>query len=279
MSVAGPSLFNKPFADLFFEVLTIPYPEKGKKTNAAKITKKLLEAHPDCALLVYEPMVQGSAGMRMADPKELSLILKSVRTSSALLIADEVMTGFGRTGTLFASEQLSVKPDLVCMSKGITGGFLPMGATAVNTKVFEAFASSDSGKTFYHGHSYTASPLACAAANASLKLLLTKSCEKDRLRINRSHIDFSQKLKTHPLVENVRTCGTIFAFEVRQIKNDYLSRIRDPLYLSFIKKGVLLRPLGNTVYILTPYTISDKEIKTVYQAIEKTLDEMLEANR
>ncbi len=280
MSLAGPSLFNLPFEDFLFEVVTLPYPEINKATKATEALDQILKKYPKPALMIYEPLVQGSAGMRMASAKSLAELLKKARQKGALLIADEVMTGFGRTGQLFASEAIKERPDLMCLSKGITGGFLPMGVTAVNPKVYEAFHSSEAPKTFYHGHSYTASPLACAAANASLKLLLSKRCTQARASIEKEQVKFLAELRKCPQVENARVCGTILAFEVLPVKKkqettqvNYLSSLRDPLYLAFLKEGILLRPLGNTVYVLPPYVIKKTELRNIHQVILRVIQE------
>jgi adenosylmethionine-8-amino-7-oxononanoate aminotransferase len=188
-----------------------------------------------------------------------------------ICIADEVMTGFGRTGKIFATDYLQHKPDIFCLSKGITGGFLPLGVTTCTQQIYEAFLSEDKLKTFFHGHSYTGNPLACAAANASIGLLQTSVFKLQTLI--EWQTELSSDLKSHPKIENLRQMGTIVAFEVKTDANsNYFNNLRDVLYDNFIKRGVLLRPLGNTVYILPPYIITKEQLQRVYEVIGEVLD-------
>ena len=190
----------------------------------------------------------------------------------AYVIADEVMTGFGRTGTLFACEQLSESPDLICLSKGITGGTLPLAVTACTQEVYDAFYSDDVTHAFYHGHSYTANPIACAAAIASLNLLLSDECKTQRAQIAQAHRDFISSIHQHPRIDNVRHLGTILAMTIKTVDgNSYLSGERDRIYHYFLNRGILLRPMGNVLYLIPPYCITSEQLNGIYQTIREFL--------
>ncbi|HEY8402679.1 MAG TPA: aminotransferase class III-fold pyridoxal phosphate-dependent enzyme, partial [Cytophagaceae bacterium] len=190
-------------------------------------------------------------------------------------IADEVMTGFGRTGNLFASEYCEVKPDIICLSKGITGGTMPLGATTCNEKVASVFETSDNSKTFYHGHSFTANPLACACANASLDLLLTEECQGKIKEISNAHKQFAEEIKSHSAVLKVTTLGTIFSMELKSDeKSGYLNSLRDKISKYFLSKDILLRPLGNVIYVLPPYVIEKEDLDKIYGEIKMFLNNL-----
>jgi adenosylmethionine-8-amino-7-oxononanoate aminotransferase len=196
-----------------------------------------------------------------------------VKKAGGLCIADEVMTGFGRTGKVFACDHLKNKPDLFCLSKGITGGFLPMGVTSVNEKVVKAFSAEEVEKIFFHGHSYTANPLACAAANASMKILLGSRTKSSIARITNRHLDFMKVFKAPESVADVRACGTILAIELKVDDAGYTSGIKDKIYKFFMERDILLRPLGNVIYVLPPYIITDVQLERIYSAIREFLVE------
>lgn len=265
MSVGSRGVFNAPFERLLFDVHFIPPPMPGMEQEALRSLKRELE-HDGTAAFIYEPLVQGAAGMRMYSPEMLEPLLSAARDRGILLIADEVFTGFGRTGRGFASEYMETKPDLIGLSKGLTGGVLPLGATAVSRTVFEAFDSSSRERMLYHGHSFTANPLACAAAVESIKLLCSQSTQGDIARIAMNHGNFVEQLKTVPGVYNPRSLGTILAMEFG-LDSGYTHPIRDTLYAYFVENGLLLRPLGNTVYVVPPYCITDSELGTIYEII------------
>ncbi|RYF97575.1 MAG: aminotransferase class III-fold pyridoxal phosphate-dependent enzyme [Chitinophagaceae bacterium] len=192
------------------------------------------------------------------------ILLELCRNEGVLTIADEVMTGFGRTGKYFASDYLDQKADIFCFSKGITGGFMPFGATTCTDEIYNAFLSADKAKTFFHGHSYTANPLACAAALASLELLRDADTLNRIDNISSRHRDFQSKNLNNQYWKNIRVCGTILAMEYAVADQNYFSSVRDKLYTYFIDKGILLRPLGNTLYVLPPYCISNEELDYIY---------------
>ena len=271
MSASGRGLFTQPFDDKLFNVAFIPVPTRERATESLSALTQLL-AKGDVAALIVEPLVQGAAGMQMHDADALSQLFAAAKSAGAYVIADEVMTGFGRTGTLFACEQLSVAPDMICLSKGLTGGTLPMAVTLCTDAVYDAFYSDDVRHALYHGHSYTANPIACAAALASLDLLLTDECAQARTMIAEAHHAFADEIAQHAKIDNVRTCGTILALTVRTNGGShYLSQERDRIYHYFLARGVLLRPIGNVLYLIPPYCISAEQLHSIYAHIRDFL--------
>ncbi|MBF0352811.1 MAG: adenosylmethionine--8-amino-7-oxononanoate transaminase [SAR324 cluster bacterium] len=271
MSVSGRNVFTAPFDPLLFEVKFIPLPLPGKEQQALDQLNALIKSQ-DTAVFIFEPLVQGSAGMRMYQADVLDDMVRLCQREEVLTIADEVMTGFGRTGHWFATDTLRHKPDIVCLSKGLTGGTMPMGVTTCNSRIFDAFYSDDKTKTLFHGHSYTANPLACTAGLASLDLLEKPECQERIQEIVRQHQAFVQRIGPHPRIRDIRQQGVILAIEIStESETSYLNTIRDQLYAFFLEKGVLLRPLGNVVYILPPYCITATELDYVYQVIEEAL--------
>ena len=271
MSASGRGLFTEPFDDKLFNVAFIPAPTRERAAESLAALQKIL-ANGDVAALIVEPLVQGAAGMQMHNADALSQLFAAAKAAGAYVIADEVMTGFGRTGTLFACDQLSVAPDMICLSKGLTGGTLPMAVTLCTDAVYDAFYSDDVRHALYHGHSYTANPIACAAALASLDLLLTDECAQARAMIADAHRAFADEMTTHAKIENVRTCGTILAMTIRTSSGShYLSQERDRIYHYFLNRGVLLRPIGNVLYLIPPYCISAAQLQQIYAHIRDFL--------
>lgn len=270
MAVSGRSVFTAAFAHLLFDVTFIPFPAPDSEEDSINALREAL-AGGDVAAFIAEPLVQGSAGMRMYSATVLERYFSMCKGDGALIIADEVMTGFGRTGPLFACNQVSTRPDIICLSKGLTGGVMPLGVTATTAHVFEAFYDDDRTKMLYHGHSFTANATACAAALASLDLLLMEECTQARARIAECHIAFARTISEHPAVASVRQVGTILAMELRADSYAYHSNLRDAIYTFFISKKVLLRPLGNIIYILPPYCITEQELQYVYACITEFL--------
>ncbi|EMR04816.1 adenosylmethionine--8-amino-7-oxononanoate transaminase [Cesiribacter andamanensis] len=253
MAVGGRGSFNRPFEQHLFDVEFIPFPEAGQEEACLEALRRLV-GRGDVAAVIVEPLLQGAGGMRMYPAAVLDELFTIAQTAGVLCIADEVMTGFGRTGSLFACQQLAQRsPDLICLSKGLTGGFMPLGLTACTAAVAQAFRDANPDKTFYHGHSYTANPLACAAALASLELSLSDSCTQQRQAIARSHAAFASEIARHPSVEKVRQCGTILALElVTGESTSYFNARRNQIYQFFLDRDILLRPLGNVVYLMPP---------------------------
>jgi adenosylmethionine-8-amino-7-oxononanoate aminotransferase len=227
----------------------------------------------EVACFIYEPLLQAAGGMHSYDAALMDQLLDTVQSRDILCIADEVLTGFGRTGTLFAGERLRNKADIICLSKGLTGGTMALGATAATEKIFEAFLSDDKRKTLFHGHSFTANPLACSAALASLDLITAPGCLEQTQDISRSHGQFAERIKDIPLVRNIRIVGTIIAFEVNAGEDGYTNTIGADITRNSLEKGIYLRPLGNTVYIMPPYCITAEELRRVYDFLERFLNE------
>lgn len=272
MSVGDSHTFHVPFRDYLFDVIRIPLPTKDNFLEVQETLRMHLQAG-NIAAFIYEPLVLGAGGMLMYEAEKLEILIKLVHEHGALCIADEVMTGFGRTGAMFASFHLDVLPDIICMSKGITGGFMPLGATLCTSEIYDAYYSHDKSKAFYHGHSYTANPLACAAANASLDLFENEHTIQRIVAITEAHRDFLLQIKNLPIVANTRQCGTIAAFDiiVGNEKTDYYHSLRDILAHESIARRVLLRPLGNTLYFMPPYCITDEELAEMYGAVQGML--------
>ena len=256
MSVGDRSPFSAPFDQYLFNVEFLDFPSADKEEEVVERFRKLC-ASGAVGAFIFEPLIQGASGMRMYSKRVLDELIGIAHEHEVICIADEVMTGFGRTGKLFAADYLSNKPDIFCLSKGITGGALAMGVTTCTERIMDAYRSKDLLKTFFHGHSFTANPMACAAALASMDLLMTKECQESRDRIAWSHELFAERIVDHPKVKDVRYSGTIVAFDYTADPSEtgYFNEARHRLYPFFLKKGVLLRPLGNVVYVLPPYRI------------------------
>lgn len=271
MSVGERGDFTRPFFNHLFEVDFIEFPNAANQNSVLQQFENYLASN-QIAAFIFEPLVQGAAGMKMYDADILDKLIALAKQNNVLCIADEVMTGFGRTGKMFASDYLNNKPDIFCLSKGITGGALAMGVTSCTEEIEGAFKTPDLKKAFLHGHSYTGNPMACAAALASFRLLNDPECFNDIKRISESHIAFSKRLIGHHLIKDVRCLGTILVLEFKT-SNDtsYFSEMRNSLYPFFLSKNILLRPLGNLIYILPPYIISNNQLEEIYSAIEEFL--------
>lgn len=272
MSVGGRNTFSAPFDPLLFEVVHIQIPTDDN-FEALKMQFNHLVKNEKTAAFIFEPLVQGAAGMLMYKAEHLDQLIEIAQQNNVVCIADEVMTGFGRTGKLFATDYCTHVPDIICLSKGITGGFMPLGVTICSQTIYETFISDDISKTFFHGHSYTANPLACAAANASLDLLLSDECQQNIQNICLSHTLFYEKIKGNPRLKEVRQTGTILAIEFKTIENSsYFNPFKEKAYKFYLENGVLLRPLGNVVYIMPPYCITTEELEIVYSVILKSIE-------
>lgn len=271
MSVSEKSFWTKPFESMLFEVVFIDTPNSE---NIEDLKIQIKELADEVACFIYEPLVQGAAGMLMYNAEDLNSLMKFCREQKVLMIQDEVFTGFGRTGKLFAANYLSEQPDIMCFSKGLTGGTMPMGITTCSKEIFDAFWSDDQHKTLFHGHSFTANPLACTAGLASMELLLKEETQMNIQRITQQHSDFIKTLSLHPQVENARQIGTILAFDFKTGHGtSYFNEIGKKLYNEFLQRGIIMRPLGNVLYLVPPYCISTEELKFVYQNILEVLDQ------
>jgi adenosylmethionine-8-amino-7-oxononanoate aminotransferase len=269
MSVSSLSVYNGPFKDFLIEVDRIPVPTKDNgKSIIAQLESRL--ENNNIAGFIYEPLVQGAAAMKMHDVDGLNKILTLLQKYNVLTIADEVMTGFGKTGTNFASDQIETKPDIICLSKALTAGLMPMAITSCSHDVYDAFYSDDLAKGLFHGHTYTANPLACTAALAGIELLQSVDIQTSIDRITKSHEFFGAEIESHPKVASIRQCGIIFALDLNVQMKRY-GNLRDRLFKHFMDNGVFLRPLGNTIYILAPYIITDEQLKKIYASIKDVL--------
>lgn len=273
MSVGGRNTFNAPFDPLLFEVYYIPLPTEENIEVCMAQLKQYADQN-QVAAFIFEPLVQGAAGMRMYSPEHLDGLIAKAKDYHIICIADEVMTGFGRTGKNFAIEYLTTQPDIICLSKGITGGFMPLSVTMCTENIYQAFYADEVAKTFFHGHSYTANPIACAAALASLELLLSEKCQQQMSEIAQSHHQFLEHIQGHPSIKDIRVRGTIIALELKTKEGtSYFSSVRNGLYHFCVERGVLLRPLGNILYVMPPYCISKTDLEKVYQTIEEVLEQ------
>ncbi|SHE62032.1 adenosylmethionine-8-amino-7-oxononanoate aminotransferase [Psychroflexus salarius] len=269
MSVSGLSVYNGAFEDHFIEVVRIPRPE-GHNNAAVLAQLDQLIATEAIAGFIYEPIVQGAAAMKIYDVKALDEILKRCKKANIICIADEVMTGFGKTGTFFASDQVKTKPDIMCFSKALSAGMVPMGLTSCTKKIYKAFYDNDIAKGLFHGHTYTGNPLACAAAIASIKLLKSDAIQKQIVEIAEQHKAFACQIEQHPLVKSVRHLGVIFALDLN-IEMSRYGKERNWLFQFFMEQGVFLRPLGQTIYCLPPFVINNNELAKIYASISKAL--------
>ncbi|MTI31012.1 adenosylmethionine--8-amino-7-oxononanoate transaminase [Xanthovirga aplysinae] len=272
MSVGGRSSFFQAFDPYLFDVAFIPFPEKGKEEKTIDALKTLLKSE-DVAAFIFEPLLQGSAGMRMYSPEVLDELIYLAQQKDVICIADEVLTGFGRTGKYFANDYLKNKADIFCLSKGLTGGTMALGVTSCSEKIIDAFREEDPKKTFFHSHSFTANPLACAAANASFEILTSETCQNNIQRVEKRHLGIKKKLEHHPKLKDIRVCGTVIAFEIlTEEETSYFNKSRNAIYNFFLEKDILLRPLGNVIYILAPYIITNEELDRIYSSIEELLE-------
>lgn len=267
MSVGSRSAFTEAFFPFLFDVEFVESPARDAEKSLSEI-RALLEQN-DVAAMVYEPLVQGAGGMLMYDAEILDEILTLCKEHKALCIADEVMTGFCRTGEFFASNEGEVAPDILCLSKGLTGGVMAMGVTSCTKQIYDAFLSDNfMEKTFFHGHSFTANPLACAVANASFDLLLKQETKEALNWINTAHLTFVERIKGNTNIVHPRVKGTILALDVKSdADTNYANAVRDEINHFFLDRGILLRPLGNTLYVMPPYCISREDLDFIYETI------------
>ncbi len=272
MAASGISFFIEAFQGMFIDIVRIPVPVKGQEQESYDALQSVIENN-NCAGFIFEPLVQGAAGMVMYEPESLDKLMRICQENNVLTIADEVMTGFGKTGKTFATDYLVEKPDMMCLSKALTGGTIPMAITTFTQKLFDAFYDDDINKALFHGHTFTANPTGCAAALASLELLQTNEMQANIVRINQSHLEFEKRIKNHSQVYTTRVLGVIFALEIKTGSSaSYYGTLRNKLYGFFIENGIILRPVGNIVYILPPYIITDEQLQKVYQVVENALE-------
>lgn len=268
MSVSERGVYTSAFEDKLFDVIFIDTP--GEK-NIDQLKKDIEKYKGQIACFIYEPLLQGAGGMLMYRPEHLNELLHYLKKEEIICIADEVLTGFYRTGKFFSGDYLEEKADIICLSKALTGGTMALGVTACTQKIYEEFVSDDKTKTLFHGHSFTANPLACAAGIASFELIQKEECLKGIENIILHHEKFIKKLQPFQeknYIKNLRQMGTILAFEIcTSDKDDYLNNISKDFTPFCMKHGVYLRSMGNTIYIMPPYCITTKQLKKIYEVI------------
>jgi adenosylmethionine-8-amino-7-oxononanoate aminotransferase len=268
MSVSDRGVFTLAFHQHLFEVVFIDTPTAE---NIGDIKAIIHAQGYDIAAFIYEPLVQGAGGMKMYDAYVFNELLNTVKAFDIICIADEVMTGFGRTGKWFASHYLTKQPDIVCLSKGLTGGTMALGVTACNDTIYQAYLTDDKLKTFFHGHSFTANPLACTAALASLDLLEKETTLQQIDWLTAQNKSAAAQLSQKKGIKQVRCLGTILAFEIEEGKDEYLNGISATITAKALQNGIYLRPLGNTVYIMPPYCINEAELSRIYKFLSELL--------
>ena len=272
MSISERGIYTLAFHDKLFEVIFIDTPTSD---NLNKLKKDIEKYKNEIACFIYEPLLQGAGGMLMYQPEDLNALLTFAKEEKIICIADEVLTGFYRTGKFFAGDYLTEKADIICLSKALTGGTMALGVTACTQNIYDAFVSDDKTKTLFHGHSFTANPLACTAALASLELLQKNKCFKKIENIISHQQKFLNKievLEEKNIIRNRRRRGTVIAFEICTSQNDnYLNNIADYFTPFCMERGVYLRSMGNTIYVMPPYCITNKELKKIYEVIQEFL--------
>jgi adenosylmethionine-8-amino-7-oxononanoate aminotransferase len=271
MSLGERGAFNDPYAPLLFDVARIPFPAAGREAETLAALERLC-APQDVAALLVEPLVLGAGGMLMYGPAVLSELQRICERRGVLFIADEVMTGWGRTGSLFACEQAGVCPDIACYSKGLTGGSLPLAVTLCRHSIYAAHYSEDRRRTFFHSSSFTANPIACAAALANLQIWQSEPV-LERVHaltaLQRQQLD---RFREDQRFENIRQTGTIAALDLRVPDPGYFAQLGPRLRARFRAADVLLRPLGNTLYVMPPYCVTREDLECIYDAIGSAAD-------
>lgn len=272
MSAAGKNGYNRPFWPYLFQVEQIAAPTKGREEQAIEQFRSFV-AKRDVAAFIFEPIVQGAGGMVMHSPTALDEMLALCQKAGVVTIADEVMTGFGRTGPLFACDGLTHRPMITCLSKGLTGGFLPLGATVCADEIYETFFDDSLEKAFLHGHSYCANPIACAAALASLDLYDDPACLHRRRAIEGQHQRFKNHWGEHPALQRCEVAGTILAAEFKVDENmGYFSSLKKEIAALFLSNQIYVRPMGNLFYLIPPYCSTSEDLEHTYQCLISTLE-------
>lgn len=272
MASSGITFFAEAFQGSLIDVVRIPIPTNQ---NFEAVCEELyhLVATNNFAAFIFEPLVQGAAGMIMYKAEYLDALIEICKKNQVFTIADEVMTGFGKTGKTFACEHLKNQPDMMCLSKALTGGTIPMAVTTFSQEIFNGFLDDDVNKALFHGHTFTGNPTGCAAALTAISILERPQIQTAIAAINAKHLIFQNKITQHPKVKTTRVLGVIFALEVKtETTASYYGNLRNKLYHFFIDNGVILRPVGNIIYVLPPYVIADSQLEKIYHTIEQALE-------
>ena len=271
MSVGARGVFNRPYVPLLFDVDTLPFPEPGAEQATLDALTRLARSPTPPAAFIVEPLVLGAGGMKFYPAWVLAEMRAICARADILFIADEVMTGWGRTGTLLACEQAGIVPDILCLSKGLTGGAMPLAVTMATPEIFEAHHSTDRARMFFHSSSYTANPIACAAANANLEIWRDEPVQARIDTLAQSQARHLDVLRHRPAITGIRQLGTIAALDFAGEGMGYLSDLAPRLLAFFGARDVLLRPLGDTVYVMPPYCITADDLAAVYAAIDEAV--------
>ena len=271
MSVGARGAFNRAYQPLLFDVTSIPFP--FAEAEQATFDALDVACREGAAAFIVEPLVLGAGGMLMYSPQTLAEMRRICAAHGTLFIADEVMTGWGRTGSLLACEQAGIEPDILCLSKGLTGGAIPLAVTMASEPIYSAHLSTDRSRMFFHSSSYTANPIACAAANANIAIWQQEPVNDRIATLAARQASRLLRFQSHPQVRNARQAGTITAFDVGEA-DGYLSDLAPRMLAMFRERGVLLRPLGNTVYVMPPYCIEADALHRIYDIVEEVLAEL-----
>jgi adenosylmethionine-8-amino-7-oxononanoate aminotransferase len=265
MSMGARGVFNAAYTPLLFDVATVPFPSEGREQETLDALEAACRDKP--AAFIVEPLILGAGGMLMYPAWVLKEMKRICEASGVWFIADEVMTGWGRTGTLFACEQADVSPDIACYSKGLTGGSLPLAVTLCRPEIFDAHFSHDRSRTFFHSSSYTANPIACAAARANFELWSDPAVRARVASVAAMQEKALTPFRADERFKNVRRTGTITALELEARDSGYLAGIGPRLLAFFGSRNLLLRPLGNTIYVMPPYCVTQGDLDEIYAAI------------
>jgi adenosylmethionine-8-amino-7-oxononanoate aminotransferase len=280
MATGRTTGFYTPFEPFLCDVKFIPYPDtyydddldiliKREQESLDYLSQMIDKYHEKIACLILEPLMQGAKGMRFCRPEFVKKLCDMARSADILVIFDEVATGFGRTGTLFAFEQIGFIPDFLCLSKGLTAGYMPLSVTLTHKKIYDAFLGGDFKNAFTHGHSFTANPLACAVASASLKLFDTQPLGITVKKIHNLYHDIIKTLQSIDSITKIRSLGTVLAWDLKIADADYKSKTSEILKDKFLEMGLNIRPLGKTFYLLPPYCITEKQTDYIITCIKK----------
>lgn len=278
MAVSSKGLFAEPFLPYLFEVETIDPPTPGKEEASLEQFKRLLATN-EVACFIFEPHLQGVGGMVPHSTLVLSELIALAKEQDVITIADEILTGCGRTGPYFACEKLGVFPDIICLAKALTGGTVPFGVTVCAEWLFDGFLSTERQKALLHGHSYCGNPVGCVAALASLDLLMTPECDAQRTTIEEQHSAIAEKWVNDERLRRVDIVGTVLAVEFATEDEGYFSDIRDRLLQFYLNRGVLIRPFGNTVHVIPPYCTTAAQLKKIYAVLEESFAFVTEETR
>ena len=280
MSVGKTTGFYKPFEDMLNQNLFIPFPEYWRGNNqlqetenkALEVANQIIENNEnEIAAVIFEPLIQGAGGMKICRKEFFNDLVKIFKKAGIIVIFDEVMTGFGRTGKMFATDHLDAKPDIICLAKSLTGGFIPLATTVFSEEIHQEFVDLNFEKTFLHGHTFTANPVACSVALSSIELFEKDNTFSNIKSMSKMHKKFLNEISKNPNVSKIRNLGTIAAFDYDKIGKNYGSHGSLEIKQQFLDKGLLLRPLGNTIYLMPPYCIKKENLEQSYEKIIEIL--------